>query len=59
MSFDATTLSVFIYYATTNLISEIIYSANKQEGNIHRLRTNEEDSEDDTGTWNGNSTQQM
>ncbi|XP_024141935.1 UBX domain-containing protein 4 isoform X2 [Oryzias melastigma] len=30
----------------------------KKDGNIHRLRT-QEDSEDDNNTWNGNSTQQM
>ncbi|XP_018620463.1 UBX domain-containing protein 4 [Scleropages formosus] len=30
----------------------------KKDGNIYRLRT-QEDSEDDNNTWNGNSTQQM
>ncbi|KAI1884920.1 hypothetical protein AGOR_G00214860 [Albula goreensis] len=30
----------------------------KRDGNIYRLRT-QEDSEDDNNTWNGNSTQQM
>jgi len=29
------------------------------EGNVHRLRTSESDSEDEKATWNGNSTQQM
>lgn len=30
----------------------------KSDGNIHRLRSQETDSDDDLGTWNGNSTQQ-
>jgi len=29
------------------------------EGNVHRLRTFESDSDDEQATWNGNSTQQM
>jgi hypothetical protein len=29
------------------------------EGNVHRLRTHESDSDDEQATWNGNSTQQM
>lgn len=31
----------------------------KSEGNVHRLRTSESDSDDEKATWNGNSTQQM
>lgn len=30
----------------------------KSDGNIHQLRNQETDSDDDPGTWNGNSTQQ-
>ncbi|XP_077993360.1 UBX domain-containing protein 4-like isoform X1 [Glandiceps talaboti] len=34
-------------------------NVSRQEGNIHRFSTHNEDSDDENATWNGNSTQQM
>ena len=53
---------VFVYFLQSSQVrrrtpgSDV--SASRQEGNIHRL-VSSQDNDDENNTWNGNSTQQM